>query len=48
MVEFDHLISKEKVEEDDKIEDIVQPNSRIEYPVVAEGVVRNLPAGTLF
>ena len=40
--ELDHIITKEKVEEDDKIEDIINRNSSIEYSVVAEGNMRTL------
>ena len=48
MVEFDHLINKKKIEEEDDIKNLVTPNSRVEYDVMAEGLVRNLPVGTHF
>lgn len=48
MVEFDHIITKEKIEEGDEVKDIRNPSSRFEYTVIAEGVVRNLPAGSHF
>ena len=48
MVEFDHLITKEKIEENDELKDIRNANSRFEYTVIAEGIVRNLPAGSHF
>jgi tRNA-binding EMAP/Myf-like protein len=48
MVEFDHIITKEKIEEGDEVKDIRNPSSKFEYTVIAEGVVRNLPAGAHF
>eukprot|EP00340_Litonotus_pictus_P012372 CAMPEP_0170535766 /NCGR_PEP_ID=MMETSP0209-20121228/101779_1 /TAXON_ID=665100 ORGANISM="Litonotus pictus, Strain P1" /NCGR_SAMPLE_ID=MMETSP0209 /ASSEMBLY_ACC=CAM_ASM_000301 /LENGTH=719 /DNA_ID=CAMNT_0010837065 /DNA_START=26 /DNA_END=2186 /DNA_ORIENTATION=+ len=36
MVEYDHIINKEKIEEDDKIEDVVNNNSRFETPLLIE------------
>jgi glutamyl-tRNA synthetase len=50
--ELDHIIMKEKVEDndqdaakDDKIEDILNKNSSIEYSVIAEGNLRTLKKG---
>ena len=48
LIEYDHLITKDKLEEGDKIEDLVNHNSKIENTLIAEGVVRNLPKGTHF
>lgn len=45
LVEFDHLISKKKVEENDDVTQIVNTNSRIEYTAIAEGCMRNLQKG---
>lgn len=42
---MDHIITKEKIEENDKIEDIVNKNSSIEYPALAEGNMRTLKKG---
>lgn len=36
MVEFDHIITKEKIDENDNIEDIVNANSRFETPLLVE------------
>lgn len=36
MVEFDHIIKKEKIEENDEIEDIVNTNSKFETPLLVE------------
>lgn len=46
MVEFDHLITKDKVEETDDNEDIFNKNSRFEDVGIAEGIVKSLPAGS--
>lgn len=48
MVEFDHLINKAKIEENDDIEQIFNRNSRFEDIGIAEGVVRTLPQGSYF
>lgn len=42
MCEFDHLITKEKVEEGDDIEKIFNVNSRHEGVGIAEGIVKTL------
>lgn len=42
LVEYDHLINKAKIEEDDDIEKLVNKNSRHEMIAYAEGCVRNL------
>ena len=47
-IEFDHLITKDKVEETDEIKDLVNKGSRIESTLVCEALVRNLPKGTIF
>lgn len=43
--ELNHIINKEKIEENDKIEDVVNKNSSIEYPAIAEGNMRTLKKG---
>lgn len=48
MVEFDHLITAPKIEEDTKIEDIVNKTSKIEYFTTAEGSLRSLQRGDIF
>ena len=48
MIEFDHLINKEKVEEEDKVENCVNDPSKFEYNFIAEGCVRNLNKGDHF
>lgn len=40
LVEFDHLITKKKVGEDEVVADIVNRNSRIAYTAIAEGSIR--------
>lgn len=45
LVELDHLITKKKVEENEKVQDIVNLNSRIAYTAIAEGNMRNLKKG---
>ena len=47
-VEFDHLITKDKIEETDEIQNLVNKGSRIESTLVCEALVRNLPRGTIF
>jgi hypothetical protein len=42
IVEFDHLITEPKIEEDTKVEDIVNKNSKISYTAIAEGCIRSL------
>jgi glutamyl-tRNA synthetase len=41
-VEFDHIITKEKPEEEDKIEDIINPNSKIEYDLFVEPIIESI------
>ena len=48
MKEFDHLIKKAKIEEDDDIEQIFNRNSRFEDIGIAEGIVKTLPKGSYF
>lgn len=48
IVEFDHLITVPKIEEDTKIEDIVNKNSKIEYYAIAEGSLRTLQRTDIF
>ena len=45
LVEYDHLITKQKVEENDDIKLLVNHNSKIEYVAIAEGSMRNLQHG---
>jgi glutamyl-tRNA synthetase len=42
LVEFDHLITKKKVEDTDDVKLLVNHNSRIEYSAIAEGSLRNI------
>jgi len=42
LVELDHLITKKKVEEDEKVQDIVNRDSYIAYTAIAEGNMRSL------
>ena len=42
---MNHLITKMKHEEEDKLEEIANNNSRIAYAAVAEGNLRNVQAG---
>jgi len=48
MMEFDHLINKAKVEEDDDNEAIFNRNSRFEDVGIAEGIIKSLPKGSYF
>ena len=48
MVELDHLITKEKIEENDEVENIVNPDSRIEYPALTWKYIVSLPPKTHF
>ena len=48
IVEFDHLITEPKIEEDTKVEDIVNHNSKVEYTAIAEGCLRTLQKGDIF
>lgn len=41
LVELDHLITKKKVGEDEKVADIVNRNSYISYKATAEGALRS-------
>jgi glutamyl-tRNA synthetase len=45
LVELDHLITKKKVEDNDKVEDIVNKDSYISYTAIAEGNMRLLQKG---
>ena len=45
--ELAHIITKEKIEENDKIEDIVNKNSSFEYMATAEGNMRTLKKGDM-
>jgi len=42
LVEFDHLITKKKLEENEQVMDFANTNSKIEYTAIAEGHLRNL------
>ena len=48
LIEYSHLITKPKVEEDMKIEDIVAPKSKFETASLAEIEVSNLHVGDIF
>jgi len=43
LVELDHLITKDKIEETDDVAQIVNTNSRITYQGIAEKIVADLP-----
>ncbi len=43
--EFDHLITKKKVEENDDVKDIVNKESCASYTAIGEGVMKNLKKG---
>lgn len=45
LTEFDHLITKKKVEPNDEVKDLVNHNSRIEYTAIAEGSLRTIQRG---
>jgi glutamyl-tRNA synthetase len=45
LTEFDHLISKKKVEEHDDVKQLVNHNSKIEYTAIAEGALRSIQRG---
>jgi len=47
LVEYAHLIDKQKIEENDKVEDLVNKNSRLESLAYAEGSVRNIQKGDI-
>ena len=47
LVELDHLITKKKVEENEKVSDIVNYNSRIAYNAIAEGNMKDLKKGDI-
>lgn len=42
LIEYNHLITVDKVEEDMKFEDIVNPNSKFLTPAIGEAAMRNL------
>jgi hypothetical protein len=45
IVEFGHLITKPKIEENDDVKLLVNTQSRVEYTAIAEGALRNLKKG---
>jgi len=45
LVEYDHLITKKKVEENDDVKNLVNHNSKVEYTAIAEGSLRNIQHG---
>jgi glutamyl-tRNA synthetase len=47
LVEFDHLITKQKVEENDDVKDIVNKNSKAQYSAIGEGIMRHLNKGDI-
>ena len=47
LVEYDHLITKKKAEEDESVKDIVNHNSKIAYTALAEGSMRNVAHGSV-
>jgi glutamyl-tRNA synthetase len=40
IVEFDHLISKAKLAEDENFQDFVNPNTRFESEVICDAILR--------
>ena len=47
LVELDHLITKKKVEENEKVQDIVNYDSYIAYTAIAEGCMKNVQRGDI-
>jgi len=47
LVEFDHLITKKKLEEEDDVKDFVNAKSKVEYGAVGEGAMRTLQKGDI-
>jgi glutamyl-tRNA synthetase len=45
--EFDHLITKRKLEENEELKNFVNRNSKVQYTLVGEGVMKNLQKGTV-
>jgi len=45
LVELDHLITKKKVEENEKVQDIVNHDSYISYTAIAEGNLKAVKRG---
>jgi glutamyl-tRNA synthetase len=45
MVEFDHLISKAKLEEEENFKDFLNPVTRLESDGLADACLRVIPAG---
>ena len=45
LTEFDHLITKKKVEDNDDVKQLVNHNSKIEYTAIAEGSLRSIQRG---
>lgn len=43
--EFDHLITKKKIEDTDDVKDIVNKDSKASYTAIGEGVMKNLKKG---
>ena len=47
LVELDHLITKKKVEENEKVQDIVNRDSYIAYTAIAEGCMKSVQKGDI-
>jgi len=47
LVEFDFLISKKKLEEDEHAKDFLNPVSKVEQVAIAEGALRNVKKGEI-
>ena len=47
LVEFDHLITKKKIEDGDDVKQIVNTNSKAQYTALGEGSLRNLQKGDI-
>ena len=48
LTDFDHLISKKKVEENDYVKQLVNYSSKIEYTAITEGTLRIIQRGVRF
>jgi len=47
LVEFDHIITKSKIEKHDDVTQIINPKSKFEYIAYAEGNMKNLPVKSI-
>ncbi|GAA5989864.1 hypothetical protein JCM10908_002354 [Rhodotorula pacifica] len=47
LLDYDYLITKKKLEEDDKVEELINPKTEFRTPAIADHNVRSLAAGTI-